>query len=90
MIPINYNLQNNYNIKINPVSFGPHSNINKINNDWFVNISNQPIPKNVQLLVQLGDRFNLPVFNKDKRSAAVDIIKNVESSLFNVKKSAYC
>jgi len=81
--PINYCKNDNSRIFMNPMSFDSHSELHEIKEEWFVNISDVPIPKNVQTLVQLGDRFNLPSSNIDK--ASFSIIKNVESSLRNIR-----
>jgi len=51
-----------------------------MNNKWFINLSNSYIPTQVTNLVQLGDRFSLPL-NHNKKLAVHEIIKDVESNI---------
>jgi len=63
------------------INFQPLSSVSSIRDKWFTNLSSIPIPKNVQFLIQLGDNFSLPTFNKNKLTK--EIIKSVEC---NIKK----
>lgn len=49
------------------------------NNHWFINLSNNIIPKEVSNLLQLGGKFSLPILN-NKKKAIHEFIKDVESN----------
>jgi len=80
----NYDTSVSDSVTLHPSSFAnsqPLSSIFSIRDKWLMNLSSKPIPKNVQLLIQLGDNFALSTFNKNKLTK--EIIKSVES---NIKK----
>ena len=52
----------------------------EIRNKWFKNISNMEIPKEVQELVSLGDKFSFKT-NKFEKTERFEIVKNIESKL---------
>lgn len=68
-----------YNITITPDNFGLQSHLDTVNEKWFVNLSGVIIPKEVQFLLQLGDRFNLPLMNK--KTTAFEFIKCIEQNI---------
>jgi len=47
-------------ILVNPDKFGDSSLMNSIHNQWFINLCNNEIPKEVRMLLQLGHCYNLP------------------------------
>ncbi|XP_025264619.1 uncharacterized protein LOC112637990 [Camponotus floridanus] len=69
-------------IDIDPSSFSPRvSSFSELRKEWFVNLSSSIIPEVVQLLLQLGEKFCLPVVDKER--TVVDLLKSVE---FNINK----
>lgn len=59
-------------------------------NNWFVNLTNIPIPKLVIGLLQLGENFCLPPDNDSKLT--FELIKNLENNIknFNNNKKIEC
>jgi len=53
--------------------------LNEINDKWFINLSDTDIPPNVARLLQLGDKFNLPISN-NKKTAVHEFIKDIEGN----------
>ena len=53
-----------------------------MNNDWFINTTNQVVPKEVICLLQLGDKFSLP-FGGNKNKLIFEFIKDIESNILN-------
>jgi len=51
----------------------------------FVNLSNVVIPREVQQLLQLGDRFAFPIINTNIQNTTIDIIKQTENNNVNLK-----
>ena len=86
-IKINSNNNNNVTI-ITPDKFKTPNNINKIQEGWFLNLSNVHIPKDVELLLQMGDRFNLPLVNNS--NAIIENIKQIESNIRNCTEELRC
>jgi len=66
---------------VSPNDFECNSTFDNVNNEWFCNLSNIEIPTDVQLLLQLGHRFNLPVTLADKERTVVEFIKNIEKNI---------
>ncbi|XP_018403508.1 PREDICTED: uncharacterized protein LOC108780336, partial [Cyphomyrmex costatus] len=52
------------------------------NDHWFKNLSNHIIPDNVQILLQLGENFCLPNYNK--LTTSIDFVKHIEHSLCSI------
>jgi len=48
---------------------------------WFLNLSGNFIPKNIQQLIQLGENFSLPIDESQKLK--LEFAKNIE---VNIKK----
>jgi len=74
-------------INISPNNFKLDSSLNELHDNWFVNLSNKTIPNEVRLLLQLGDRFSLPVMKRDKDKLIVEFIKCIEKNLFKEGES---
>jgi len=74
----------NININIHPNIFENPSSLNNLKNDWFINLSGKFIPTEVQLLLQLGDRFNLPVTRFE--STIFEYIKCFENEIEKIEK----
>jgi len=68
-------------VVVSPNNFECNSTFDDLNEGWFVNLSNKQIPTEVQLLLQLGHRFNLPVTINDKERTVVEFIKNIEKNI---------
>jgi len=49
---------------------------------WFVNLSGKTIPEEEILLLQLGEKFSLPVSIKDNSKTIVEFIKCIQKNLF--------
>lgn len=56
--------------------------INSVNDRWFINLSKSPIPHDIQSLLQLNEKFNLP-FHHNSQRFAFNFIKNIE---YNIQK----
>jgi len=50
----------------------------KIRDKWMVNLSTTAIPTEVQYLLQHGENFSLPFFNKEK--IVIELMKNIEGN----------
>lgn len=94
----NYSPQNNTEIHIKPEQFPNctyHHQI-KLNNMWFVNLTNKDIPNQVFELIQFGERFPLPIRHNINK-VVLETIKDIESNIFlfdlsmkaNVRNHAY-
>jgi len=77
-------LRTTINIDLDPNDFGPSSSLHELNSKWFINLTNKQIPNDVQLLLQLGDRFNLPLTNK--KDTVFEVIKCLENCFEKIKK----
>jgi len=68
----------NIRISIDPHEFKdkPVFALDHTNKKWFLNLSNSVIPSEVSTLLQLGDRFSLPIHqDKNKKTADMSVIK---------------
>jgi len=63
--------------------FNYNPTFDTINDKWLINLSNTHI-STVQLLLQLGHRFNLPVIPVDNHKYVIDFIKNIEKNIFKL------
>jgi len=68
-------------INISPDNFILGSRLNELHDNWFINLSTKIIPDDIRILLQLGERFNLPFTKKDKEKTMVDFIKCVEKNI---------
>jgi len=88
--PFKLNHANNGSIKtlIHPSEFAekPNFQINNINNSWFINLTKYNIPEPTIALLQLGEKFSLPM-NLNKKVAVHEFIKDVEGKLFTSKNN---
>jgi len=55
----------------------------KTDDGWFVNLSKKNIPEDVIRLLQLGEKFSLPLGGNDKDRITIDFIKCIEKNLLN-------
>lgn len=55
--------------------------LNSINKGWFVNLSKSPIPHEIQVLLQLSDKFCLPPHHNSQR---FNFIKNTEYNILRL------
>jgi len=71
----------NTNVIIDPHNFNSKFNdvLDHTNNKWFINLSDINIPHEVSILLQLGERFCLPM-HLDKKYAIHEFIKDIESN----------
>jgi len=58
---------------------------NYLDDKWFINLSGVTIPKGVQQLLQLEDRFALPTMNSNLHNTIIEIIKQTENNIINLK-----
>jgi hypothetical protein len=58
------------------------SSLYDVRDGWFINLSSNVIPTEVQTLLQLGENFSLPLL--DKRRAILSCIKNLENNLAKI------
>jgi len=72
-------------IKIKPETNPTTKFENYLDDKWFVNLSSVTIPKEVQQLLQLGDRFALPTMNSNLHNTIIEIIKQTENNIINLK-----
>lgn len=75
---------NSLDFSIDPFEFFNkiNNNLQDTNNRWFINLSNETIPKEVSTLLQLGGKFSLPS-TMNKKKAIHEFIKDVESNTKN-------
>jgi len=76
----NPHLAHSLKINVEPSSFFeqfPDSSLETIRKNWLVNLSSVNIPQDIQCLLQLGENFSLPLFNKKK--IIIELIKSVEN-----------
>ena len=58
-----------------------------LQDNWFVNLSNIDIPLEVQYLLQLGEKFNLPINQDNKKKVLVEFIKHIENGITDRPKN---
>ncbi|XP_018361291.1 PREDICTED: uncharacterized protein LOC108760020 [Trachymyrmex cornetzi] len=58
-------------IDIQPQYFKETSSLDTLHNKWFVNLSDSDIPLEVKLLLQLGEKFGLPINKNNKEKTLV-------------------
>lgn len=69
-------------IKISPVDFCDTSPLDTpLHERWFVNLSNTDITKDVQILLQLGERFGLPIDKNNFERTLIEFIKHIENNV---------
>lgn len=68
-----------FKITADPARYGCCQPFLHLRENWFVNLSTVSIPRDVQVLLQLGENFSLPSFNLDKLT--MELIKNLENNL---------
>ncbi|XP_067216467.1 uncharacterized protein [Linepithema humile] len=78
----------NSNIIIMPDNFNSQSTLDDKHKKWFVNLSDVVIPKEVELLLQLGERFNMPI--TEKMSMSIEVIKNIERNIERKSEDYKC
>jgi len=69
-------------INVTPDKFELEKPLDKLHDNWFVNLSNKKIPEEVQLLLQLGEKFSVPIVEKEKERTIVEFIKCIEKNIF--------
>jgi len=74
-------------VTVFPYDFDDNPAIDTVNDKWLINLNNIQIPREVQLLLQLGNCFNLPVTSSDKYKYAIDFIKYIEKNIFKLHNS---
>jgi len=77
--------KNSHFIKIKPGINSTTKFENFLDDKWFINLSGVTIPKEVQQLLQLGDRFALPTMNSNLHNTIIEIIKQTENNITNLK-----
>jgi len=53
-----------FHISIDPIKF--NFNLNNVKDNWLINLSSLEIPETIKIILQLGQKFNLPnnIMNK--------------------------
>lgn len=72
-------------IYISPYNFNQDSFFNTLHEKWLINLSDVTIPHNVQVLLQLGERFGLPMTHRQKERTIIDFIKHIEKNITGYK-----
>jgi len=80
--PITSNNETIFKTNIDPLQFfdATADPLNTINDKWFINLSNSPIPSEVTKLLQLGNKFSLPIVS-NKKIAIHETIKDIGSNI---------
>ncbi|XP_011868003.1 PREDICTED: uncharacterized protein LOC105562081, partial [Vollenhovia emeryi] len=73
-----------FSIHISPQEFQLNVPIDTLHEKWFKNLTDVPIPEQVRFLLQLGDRFNMPVTFNNKQKYVVEYIKHIERNISKV------
>jgi len=66
------------NVMLDPHYFANINNaspLDVINDKWFVNLSHQDIPQQVQGLLQLGQNFSIPAMNMVQKITLLKLLK---------------
>ena len=71
-----------YNINICPDKFKTNFAIININEQWLINLSDTKIPEKAEVVLQLGQQFNLPNNVISKEKSMLEFIKHIECNLF--------
>jgi len=81
-ISLDNGANNKNEINVSPDGFKLNTLLNQSHKNWFVNLSNKTIPDEVTLLLQLGEKFSLPILKNDKEKTSVEFIKSIERNVF--------
>jgi len=79
-------LDEQFEVRLDPKEFlekSSESSLQAMKKRWFVNLSGMTIPKNVQFLLQLGEKFSVPSGNSVE--AMMEFFKNVESNMKKIR-----
>jgi len=68
-------------VNVTPDNFELDKPLKTVHDNWFVNLSKKTIPEEVKLLLQLGEKFSLPLVEKDKEKTIIDFIKCIEKNI---------
>ncbi|KYN07871.1 hypothetical protein ALC62_01155 [Cyphomyrmex costatus] len=69
-------------IHIDPQNFDEAlQTLDTLHDSWFVNLDGLDIPLEVQYLLQLGEKFGLPINKYNKEKTLVEFIKQIESNI---------
>ena len=55
--------------------------LDTLHDNWFINLSGIDIPLEVQYLLQLGEKFGLPIDKYNKDSTLIEFIKHIENNI---------
>lgn len=70
-------------VSLDPLSFPSSvSPVWQLRDKWFINLSSHNIPHEVQTLLQLGEKFCLPIV--DKEITTINLLKNVECNIIRL------
>ncbi|XP_039303911.1 uncharacterized protein LOC120357488 [Solenopsis invicta] len=76
-------------IHVSPSEFNSDIPLDTLHNDWFTNLSNNDIPRAVQYLLQLGDRFGLPLLDGDRGRTLLEFIKHIEHNISQYRENIH-
>jgi len=72
---------NSFVTNISPQIFGQEAQLDQLQDNWLVDLSNTQIPIQVKLLLQLGGNFGLPPTSINRNKVAINFIKHIEKNL---------
>jgi len=72
-------------INISPNNFSVADSLDTVQNKWFSNMSELEFPLEVQGLLQLGERFGLPMFEQQRKNNTINFIKHIENNIQKFK-----
>ena len=78
-----------HNIHVSPLEFNLETPFDTLHNNWFTNLSNINIPNDVQYLLQLGDRFGLPMLEGNKNKTLLEFIKHIEHNISKYRNNIH-
>lgn len=74
-------------ICIKPENYGSETPLDQLRNNCLVNLSDIAPPKEAACLLQLGERFGLPLNQKQRFGTTIEFIKNIENNIFKQKEN---
>ncbi|KYN10452.1 hypothetical protein ALC57_17413 [Trachymyrmex cornetzi] len=74
-------------ININPEIFSDAPSLDTLHEKWFINLSSIDIPLEVKYLLQLGEKFGLPINKNNKEKTLIEFIKQIENNIIGRLKN---
>ncbi|KYN17289.1 hypothetical protein ALC57_10415 [Trachymyrmex cornetzi] len=76
-----------FDISVNHDNFNDNYNFNNINNNWILNKSDTVIPNEVKEILQLEQKFNLPIEDRHNDKIIIEFIKNTELNILKLDEN---